>query len=197
MKTKILIDAGHWDELFDHYDTYPGKRFGDIKEGVINRLIAALLVQALDANGIDSRIINPGPARMSDRTKVDLVNRSCKHGPRALVCIHLNAGPKAEWSKHAGFVIFHAKNASHNSKILAGWTRIEMLRELRGAIDSRYDHEKQRNLILLSKTKCPAILVECGFMTHRKDAAALLKYETQVKIATALMLAIKETFKED
>lgn len=51
----------------------------------------------------------------------------------------------------------------------------------------RVAHQAPEELLLTSSVNCPAILVECGFMSNPHEAALLSDNSYQMKIATALV----------
>lgn len=200
MKYKILLDAGHWGQCFGHYDMYPGKRSPEVPpgiyEGVFNREVCYWIDRYLENTNICCKIINPGPMRISSRTKVDFVNRIARLEDVLFIEIHANASPKKGWSNANGFRVFCATNASLTSKILMKNIKRTMENALDRKIDKRLGGIGTKKLITLTKTTCPAVLVECGFMTNKTDAEWLNSYPVKRDIALAIVDAIKQTMEE-
>lgn len=48
---------------------------------------------------------------------------------------------------------------------------------------------RRRNLYVLNNTRCPAVLVECGFVTNADDAAKLSGLQGPLMLAIAAGLA--------
>lgn len=174
---KVLIDAGHGGLCFGHYMTRgkrsPGKKTaGDegIFEGEFNRQVAKYL-RCVSSGSMMERylVINPGPIDICLKDRVKFVNDFCKkEKDTILISIHANASPAKGWSRANGSVVFHSTRASSKSKLLAKCVRtgLDQLPLKSGGI-------KKAPHYITTKTSCPAILIECGFMTNRKNAAFL------------------------
>lgn len=54
--------------------------------------------------------------------------------------------------------------------------------------------KERSNLTVLKKTVAPAILVECGFISHAEESKLLFDCHTQYKIAKAIVKSIEQTF---
>ena len=51
----------------------------------------------------------------------------------------------------------------------------------------RVAHSAPEELLLTSSVRCPAILVECGFMSNPQEAGRLANDDYQMKIAMTLV----------
>jgi len=180
-----LLDAGHGGMALGEYLT-PGKRSPDVRggegiyEGEFNREIC-FRIQQLCQLSEEHRIImiNPGPINIplirkkgqGGQCRVEFVNDLCNRFDReqvALISIHANAAGKSGWGPANGFVIFTAKNASKSSKMLSSIIASRMAKI--PGLNRRLGGQLQANFTIIHKTSCPAILVECGFMTNIDDA---------------------------
>jgi N-acetylmuramoyl-L-alanine amidase len=186
-----LIHAGHGGVAAGHYFT-PGKRSPEVPpgiyEGEVNRLIADGVWTGLDDEII---LLNPGPISIPQREVIiPWVNKFYKKEKNtALIAIHCNASPIKGWSKANGFVVFHSRKASDKSKMLAKMLERNM-RESGTGIKSR--GIKQANHWITTQTKCPAVLLECGFMTNLQEAKKLARTDVQNMISDAIACTLQD-----
>ncbi len=190
MRHKYLIDAGHGGLAFGHYLT-PGKRSPEIGEGVgifegeFNRDIAARLADYSE----DIEALTPGPIRIPLTMRCDYINRIYKREPSLIVLsIHANA-MDGGWTKHKGHRIFVAQQASQNSRDLAACLDSSFRENISEPTCSTI---RKENFTMLARTRCPAVLVECGFMTNRDEAAYLASETGRYAIATTIINAVAE-----
>ena len=186
MSIKFLLDPGHGGVAFSHYLT-PGKRSPEVPpgifEGEFNRAVCGYL-----NNGEKFLSIVPGPIQVPLESRVGFVNKLAKLEDVALVSVHANAaGDGKQWNAANGFTIFTSKNASKKSELLARCLESEFDDHFGGIIKSR--GIKTANFTIIKQSKCPAVLVECGFMTHKSDVAFLSSGSGQRAIAAAIYAA--------
>lgn len=111
------------------------------------------------------------------RARVALINGT----PDAvLVSIHQNFFPK---KSVYGPQVFYAKTT--RSDVLAGYFR-ETLDEALLPENERAAKPIAENIYLMKNVRCPAVLVECGFLSNAKEAARLDTQEYRLRIAAAL-----------
>lgn len=180
MKIKnVVLDFGHGgiDEN-GNYTTAPNKMFkfpdGEVAyEGVLNRQIGGHVYTCLRSH-LDLNIVctvkedDPRDISLSHRVRV-----ANKFDPREtiFVSIHCNASLS---HNATGFEIFTTKGTT-KSDLLA--TDIGNAVEVSlGKFDVRFrkdmsdgDLDKEADFYVLRKTKCPAVLIECGFFDYRPD----------------------------
>lgn len=176
---KILIDNGHGANT-------PGKCSPDgrLREYAWSRECAKRLVAALKKKGYDAELITPEASDVKLQTRVSRVNNICKAvGARncLLVSIHNNAsGGDGKWHDACGWSVFVSKNASENSKKLARMLTVEaMKRELMGnrsvPIQKYWTWSwTDKDIYILEKSACPAVLTENMFQDHKGDVDYLL-----------------------
>ena len=132
----------------------------------------------------DSSLELDSNARISEKKVSDLRHRTqIVNGiPGAvLVSIHQNTFPTGQAS---GPQVIYAPE--ENSRRLGTVTHANLLRSL--YTESRRVAEPGTGkLYILSHLKCPAILVECGFLSNAADLANLKRPEFQVSLAAVLM----------
>ena len=165
-----VIDPGHGGRELGVYMT-AGKRSPDVPpgvyEGACNRNVARMI--------IGPNIINlcPGPCDIPIRTRVKTINKLATESNErlALVSIHANAsGNKWDESAH-GWRIFHAPMASDYSRKLA--EIMDRAFHESYEIPTSNREPKAGAYGILMATKCPSILIECGFMTSLRDCEYL------------------------
>ena len=184
---KILIDNGHGDNT-------PGKCSPDgrLREYGWSRECAKRLVAALKKKGYDAELITPEASDVKLQTRVSRVNNICKAvGARncLLVSIHNNAsGGDGKWHDACGWSVFVSKNASENSKKLARMLTAEaMKRELMGnrsvPIQKYWTWSwTDKDIYILEKSACPAVLTENMFQDHKGDVDFLLSEEGMTEL---------------
>ena len=184
---KILIDNGHGDNT-------PGKCSPDgrLREYAWSRECAKRLVAALKKKGYDAELITPEASDVKLQTRVSRVNNICKAvGARncLLVSIHNNAsGSDGKWHDACGWSVFVSKNASENSKKLARMLTAEaMKRELMGnrsvPIQKYWTWSwTDKDIYILEKSACPAVLTENMFQDHKGDVDYLLSEEGMTEL---------------
>lgn len=163
-----------------------------IYEGEFNRMIATSVSALLDYRGVENVVTVPGPVSPRDKERIAFVNAlHAKTGNCVYIGIHANASAETGWSSANGFKVFVSKSwftgqlsksgcrvAEYIDSYLREGTRLTA-RSISGARFS-----------VLTKTKCPAVLCELGFMTNRTDSKYLAstrgRHEVSLAIADAL-----------
>jgi N-acetylmuramoyl-L-alanine amidase len=175
--TLIIIDAGHGPNT-------AGKRSpdGKLREFHFNSAVAEILKHCLLLEGVDVIYSHENGRDVPLQDRISIANRL---NADAFVSIHANAYG-TNWNDAQGIETYMYPQASkrttalteliHNSLILACG------RKNRGV--------KSANFAVLRDTKMPAVLVECGFMTNREEAALLLSKAYRVQCARAISFGI-------
>lgn len=195
---KILIDAGHG------IDT-PGKRSpdGTFQEYLWNRQVADLVLARLRASGIDADLVVTETNDISLRTRAMRVNKVCDRLGASnviLVSIHANAaGNGMFWSTATGWEC-HTSPGKTKSDDLAeafydSFSRAFPDKRMRKDF-SDGDSDKESNFYILTKTRCPAVLLENFFYDNRSECAWLLLEGTKVRIADAIVAGLKKFLKK-
>ena len=194
---RVLIDAGHG------IDT-PGKRSpdGSFLEYLWNRQVADLVLSRLRASGLDADLVVTETNDITLRTRAMRVNRICDRLGASnvlLVSIHANAaGNGKSWMYATGWEC-HTSPGKTKSDALAecfyksfsnAFPEKRMRRDL-----SDGDSDKESNFYILTKTRCPAVLLENFFYDNREECAWLLLPGTRERIADAIVAGIKKYIK--
>ena len=173
MKTniKILIDNGHGRET-------PGKCSpdGHFKEYQYTREIAAAVVAHLQYRDIDAQLLVPEFEDIKLKERVKRVNRLCDRLGKdnvVLISIHVDAaGSDGQWHNASGWSCYTSPGQTRGDE-LATCLYHAAEHYLPGRkIRTDYsdgDPDKEAGFFILNRTKCPAALVECGFMDNRAE----------------------------
>lgn len=196
MLPTVLIIAGH--NGLNAVNEYPrsDKQSPEVPPGIYegqwNRLFAQSLAYCLKSASIDCQLVNPGPINIPHDSIVGYVNDTFKrtNKPLFLFEIHANAAGK-KWSNANGYTIFTPRN----SKPLESSMALEFNKQL---IDFNYPIRtrgiKQKNFKIITRTKCPALLFEAGFMDNVNDVALLQRQKTIDTACKAFRRSLREQY---
>lgn len=187
---KFLIDAGHGGMLFGRYMT-AGKRSPSVPpgiyEGEFNRIVAAQLTYYM----YDAIAINPGPIDIPLRARVNTINKivASLDDDVVSVSIHANAAGRAGWSSASGFRVFYPfalwdADRRRKSKLLAECINSAFVSNHMIPYGERAP--KRAKFTMIAKPRCPAVLVECGFMTNIYDADFMASRRGQSEITLSI-----------
>ena len=186
----IIIDAGHGGE--------DGGAIG--KNGAyekdINLEIAKKLKKRLDEKGIPCVLTRSTDILLYDRNadfegkkkKLDLLARkefAEKYGNAIFISIHQHSYPKEQYS---GFQVYYSPN-NDTSVLIANLLEKSVSKALP---DTRCRPSKigTSSIYLLDKLQCPAILVECGFISNQTECIRLCNEEYQNRLCDAIVAGI-------
>ena len=195
---KILIDAGHG------IDT-PGKRSpdGSFLEYLWNRQMADLVLTRLRASGMDADLVVAETNDITLRTRAMRVNRVCDRLGAAnvlLVSIHANvAGNGKSWMNATGWECHTSPGKTRSDELAETFYKSfeSAFPEKRMRRDwSDGDSDWESNFYILTKTRCPAVLLENFFYDNRGESAWLLLEGTKVRIADAIVAGLKKFLKK-
>lgn len=179
---KICIDAGHG------LDT-PGKRCpdGSMKEYHFNSEVALLVDHLLSQYEDVETILTFSDTR--DIPLAERVNKANGWKAEVFVSVHANAAGD-DWSSARGIETYVYTTRPAAAMALALAVQRNLIQET-GLVDRGV---KAADFYLLNKTKMPAILCECGFMTNREEAGLLKSDEYRQKCAKAIVTGLAETY---
>ena len=195
---KILIDAGHG------IDT-PGKRSpdGSFLEYLWNRQVADLVVARLRSSGMDADLVVTETNDIPLRTRAMRVNRECDRLGASnviLVSIHANAaGNGKSWMNATGWECHTSPGKTRSDELAEAFydsfSRAFPDKKMRRDF-SDGDSDKESSFYILTKTRCPAVLLENFFYDNRSEYAWLLLEGTKVRIADAIVAGLKKFLKK-
>lgn len=184
-----IIDAGHG-----------GEDGGAISvtgtsESHINLAIALKLEQLFALYGHcpvltrteDISIYDQGSETLHEKKVSDIYNRVAliESTPNAvLLSIHQNSYPDSQYD---GFQVFYAPTDS--SQTLAEAVQTSLKTHLNPE-NSREVKEIYDTVYLLNHITCPAILVECGFLTNPEEAEKLETDSYQMQLAASILAGV-------
>lgn len=191
-----ILDAGHGGMKDGKYMTAPKKMFQfpdrvTIYEGVINRIITALVYKQLQSKTIDFALVYDEVEDTPLTQRVTLADNIYRKDKRAVyLSIHSNAGGGS------GFEIFTSPGQTNSDKI-ANIFCTTYQKHFPGkpfrADKADGDADKEEDFYVLRKTDCPALLVENLFFDNRKEAEYLLSAAGQQAIANCIVASIENT----
>ena len=188
--TTVIIDAGHGGE-----DGGASSKAGLVEKDV-NLEIAHLLRELLEKNGVNVIMTRDDDRLLYDRNtnyqgrkkKLDLAARLtvADTTPDAIfISIHMNSFTDPRYS---GLQVWYSPNNTDSLPLAEHIrrTNVEMLQ----SDNTRATKEATSAINLLHNAKCPAVLVECGFLSNVEEAALFETREHREKIAQVLAQAV-------
>lgn len=184
----VVIDAGHGGKD-------PGKvGVNGALEKEINLQIALRLKSLLEQNDVAVVLTREedkdlASEQAASRKNEDLRARAALIAdtkPVAMISIHQNSYPEEEVD---GAQVFYY-TGSDSGKMLGNIIQ----NSLKSEIDDGNHRVAKANkeYYLLKKAACPAVIIECGFLSNPAEAALLMTEEYQEELAFAIHLGIME-----
>jgi len=184
----IILDNGHGGMLNNTYQT-KGKRSpkwsdgSQLFEGVFNRGIVHKISRLLDWADIKFEILVTEESDISLSERVKRANAIYKkHSDAILISIHAN-GHSNESAN--GFELFTSRGETKSD----AYAKIIHSNYVRLISEIRDRGIKESGFSMVKRTHCPAVLIECGFMTNFDECQFLLKNE--YRIARAIFTGIE------
>ena len=191
-KMTVIIDAGHGGE--------DGGTVGvnGLIEKDVNLDISNILCDMLRASGVNVVMTRTDDRLLYDRNtdyqgrkkKLDLAARLAiadKTPNALLISIHMNSFTDPQY---AGLQVWYSPNNT-GSSALAELIRAEN-RDMLQPGNNRRTKEATSAINLLHNASCPAVLVECGFLSNPEEAKLFESYEYKRKVAFAIFCAVTE-----
>lgn len=185
-KITIVVDAGHGGRD-------PGKiGANNVQEKDINLSIALKLKSLLEQNDINvimTRVEDIGLYSESDSNKkvadmkkrVEIINNS-----NAVLAVSIHQNSFTQESIWGAQVFYYA--SSKHGKDYAKVIQNQLVVSLK---DGNKRTEKANDTYyLLRKTECPFVIVECGYLSNRRESELLVNDTYQEKMAWAIHLGI-------
>ena len=178
----VVIDSGHG-------GMDPGKvGVNGAYEKDINLSIAGKLKKILEEQGMTVVMTREDENSLADSKSEDMKKRVSiinEKRPVLAVSIHQNSYSSEEVHGAQVFYYSHSTEGERAAKIMQ-----EILRD----VDKGNTRQAKANDIyyMLKRTEVPVIIVECGFLSNRQEAALLITEEYQEKMAQAIAQGILE-----
>ncbi len=192
-RPKVIVDPGHGGE--------DGGAVGasNSVEKEINLSISLMLRDMLRISGFevvmtretDISIHDPSAKTISQKKTSDLRNRLAlmKQHPDALILsIHQN---KFTQEKYSGAQVFYGTQLPEASKRLAQTIQDNIKTQLQPE-NYREIKESYDSLYLLCNAPAPIVLVECGFLSNRREEALLCDPDYQKQMAFLVYISVLE-----
>ena len=181
----VVIDAGHGGE-----DGGAVSLTG-VPESQLNLAVALRVDALLGLYGEqvvmlreeDVSLHSPQAETLREKKSSDLRNRAAAVEAvegAVLLSIHQNSYPD---SRYRGAQVFYAP--TQGSEALARYAQ-QLLRRTLDPDNDRECKPISKDIYLMNHVSCPAILVECGFLTNPEEEALLRSGTYQTKVASAL-----------
>ncbi len=182
----VIIDAGHG-----------GEDGGAFKSGVyekhINLSVSKKAEQLLNFFGVNTKMTRTTDTSLDTDTSKSLQQRKVSDIKKrvkmitdkpnsVLISIHQNSFPE---EKYSGAQVFYSRN-NVLGKVLASDIQNSLKTGLADG-NSRIEKEADKNIYILEKVKCPAVLVECGFLTNKREAELLVTDTYRTKLAMCIV----------
>ena len=184
-KCLLMLDAGH------AKNTAGKKAFDNsFYEWDFNNKMQYALKKRAEDHGITVKLTNPNPGTVKDislTTRATTANNFYKNLniPKAvMVSLHANAYGST-WNTARGVEVYHASNASNNSKNLAKYICDNIYSDAK-AIDTGFKNRgvKCQDFTVIYKTITPCVLVEYGFYSNKDDLKILKNNQSDLVEAT-------------
>lgn len=184
----LILDAGHGGED-GGATTVSGNKESDINLSIVLKmesLCGFLGIQNILTRNSDISIHDADCDTIREKKVSDLKNRVSliQNTPNAmLISVHQNTFTD---SRYKGSQVFYgtgdisAQWGNYTQELLRSTIDTDNRREAKGVPDHVY---------LFRHIDCPALLIECGFLSNGEEAALLLTDTYQCKIATAIISA--------
>lgn len=174
----VMIDPGHGGKD-------PGATgVNGYREKYVNLGVSQELYSLLSQQGYTVRMTRDRDVFIELDDRVNLANR---WNPQLFVSIHADA---IRDRYIYGFTIYIARGASRNSQRAA-----QLIEQSLKNAGIHSQGIRRANYRVLKYTRCPAVLVELGYLTHQAEAALLANPHYQQKLAHALASAIDSFFR--
>lgn len=177
----VVVDAGHG-----------GHDGGAVANGVIEKNlsldIAGRLKKELEAAGLRVVMTRSGDRFLSLDERAALAGT---HGAAAFVSVHLNTD--GEGSAAEGIETYFAENKALSARQLggqqagdgAGFAEV-VQRMVCGVTKAENRGTKARDYAVVARAACPAVLVECGFITSASEVVRLKEAGYRDKVADGI-----------
>lgn len=188
----VIIDAGHGGEDGGAVGV------GGVLEKDINLSIAQKLYDSLTDKGVNCVMTRTEDTLLYDRNAdyegrkkaLDAKARleiAAKQEDAVFISIHQNSYPV---EKYSGFQVYYSPNSAESSALAR--TLEEAVRKSLQPDNNRASKVAGSNIYLMQKLTCPAVLLECGFITNERECKALSSEEYQNRLSEILCDAITD-----
>lgn len=184
-KYLLILDSGH------AKNTAGKKAFDNsFYEWDFNNKMQYALKKRAEEHGITVKLTNPDPGTVKDislTTRATTANnfyKSLNKPNTIMISLHANAYG-SNFNSARGVEVYHASNASNNSKNLAKYICDNIYSDVK-AIDKNFKNRgvKCQDFTVIYKTITPCVLVEYGFYSNKDDLKILKNNQSDLVEAT-------------
>jgi len=197
-KLSVIWDNGHGSTIDGKYQT-KGKRSpnwdkGVLYEGVANRWIVQNCIKRMDYARLPYYHISPELEDISLSERVRRANKIYETNKNVYgVSVHFNAGGGTGWE------IFTSPGETKSDYIAKEFIDVFKdtipLRARLGRGSGNLSEDKEAKFTIISKSKCPFILLECGFMDKKEDYDLIWSSTFQDLISKSIFTSIQNVNK--
>ena len=172
----VILDAGH-----GGFDAGASGTATGVKESELNLQVALLVREALEDAGARVVMTRTGPGALGSTKREDMARRGqllLTEGADAAVSIHMN---KFSDRKVRGPMAYYQAGAAEGEKLA-----VAVIDSLTEALSLKPRHANPGNNFVTRVPVCPAVLVECGFLSHPEEERLLQEEAYQRILAEAV-----------
>lgn len=179
---RFIIDAGHGPET-------AGKRSPNgMREYEFNSSVARFLTEKLlTLKGISVTHVHSDQTDIPLKARTDQANKLKAH---CYISIHANAYG-TNWNTAKGIETYVYPSKPREAWELANTIQNELIK----ATGRKNRGVKTANFHVLRETEMTAVLIECGFMTNKEEAALLQTTNYRIICAQAIFSALKKFYR--
>ena len=184
----MVVDAGH-----GGIDGGATSIYSENNEAEINLAIACVLRETLQKYGIGvvmtrttaDSLADPDGAYFKRRDMDERLKIVTATSPDALLSIHVN---KFSSSTRRGAQVFYKRG--EESKSLAARVQEKLNADI-NAVESGRDYSiAVGDYYLLNKSPCPAVIIECGFLSNPEDARLLASDTFRTRLCESIAAGV-------
>ena len=172
----VILDAGH-----GGFDAGASGTATGVKESELNLQVALLVRDALEDAGVQVVMTRTGPEALGPTKGEDMARRGqmlLTEGADAAVSIHMN---KFSDRKVRGPMAYYQAGAAEGEKLA-----VAVIDSLTEALVLKPRRVNPGNNFVTRIPVCPAVLVECGFLSHPEEERLLQDEAYQRTLAEAV-----------
>lgn len=176
----VIVDAGH-----GGFDAGASGTDTGVKESDLNLQVALLVQEALEDAGVRVLMTRTGEGALGDSKREDMARRGQllqTEGADAAVSIHMN---KFTDRRVRGPMAYYQAGADAGQALATS-----VIDSLTEALELRPRLPNPGNNFVTRVPICPAVLVECGFLSHPEEERLLQDERYQKTIADAIACGV-------
>ncbi len=191
-KITVVLDAGHGGED-SGASSEDGLLEKDLNLKICENIRDILLLSGIEVKmtRTDDKLLYTEEQNIKGQRKhYDLKNRyliAKEYQNPVFVSIHIN---KFSASQYKGLQVYYSDNNA-KSKILADKIQTDIKEALQND-NNRKTKNAKNSIYLLDRLECPAVLVECGFLSNNEDTENLRNDEYIKKMSVIIANSIME-----